>query len=152
MCYEDIINSKSDNKKSDVNQKKIIQKKEEDQKDIQIEGCHQNISNPYNQNLIPPQTNSNPLKEIIFDISSVNQIKDSPEEDLQNQTEIIDIEQKQNIPQHKRKTNEVNNKKKDWCTWSAQEKLLFYEIIANGGNYSSLQKLFKTMNYVRYII
>ena len=31
---------------------------------------------------------------------------------------------------------------------------MFYELIANGGNYSSLQKLFKTMNDVnkKYII
>ena len=26
---------------------------------------------------------------------------------------------------------------------------MFYELIANGGNYSSLQKLFKTMNDVK---
>ncbi len=41
-------------------------------------------------------------------------------------------------------------KKKDWKSWSSQEKELFYEAIANGGNYTSLQKLFKTMNDVRY--
>lgn len=39
-------------------------------------------------------------------------------------------------------------KKKDWKSWSLQEKELFYEAIANGGNYSSLQKLFKNMNDV----
>lgn len=39
--------------------------------------------------------------------------------------------------------------KRNWKSWSPQEKILFYEIIANGGNYSSLQKLFKTMNDVR---
>jgi hypothetical protein len=39
-------------------------------------------------------------------------------------------------------------KKKDWKSWSPQEKELFYEAIANGGNYSSLQKLFKNMNNV----
>jgi len=39
-------------------------------------------------------------------------------------------------------------KKKDWKSWSSQEKELFYEAIANGGNYSSLQKLFKNMNNV----
>ena len=40
-------------------------------------------------------------------------------------------------------------RKKEWKSWSSQEKLMFYELIANGGNYSSLQKLFKTMNDVR---
>jgi hypothetical protein len=39
-------------------------------------------------------------------------------------------------------------KKKDWKSWSSAEKELFYEAIANGGNYTSLQKLFKTMNDV----
>ena len=39
-------------------------------------------------------------------------------------------------------------KKKNWKNWSSQEKELFYEAIANGGNYSSLQKLFKNMNDV----
>jgi hypothetical protein len=45
--------------------------------------------------------------------------------------------------------NEENTKKKkDWISWSLNEKLLFYEAIANGANYSSLQKLFKNMNDV----
>ena len=39
-------------------------------------------------------------------------------------------------------------KKKEWKSWSSQEKELFYEAIANGVNYSSLQKLFKNMNNV----
>lgn len=42
----------------------------------------------------------------------------------------------------------TTKRKKDWRSWSSQEKIHFYEIIANGGNYSSLQKLFKTMNDV----
>ena len=60
----------------------------------------------------------------------------------------------------KNKTEEIKNEedpqiavcnskeKRNWKSWSPQEKILFYEIIANGGNYSSLQKLFKTMNNV----
>jgi hypothetical protein len=51
--------------------------------------------------------------------------------------------------------NEVENidenltkKKKDWKSWSSTEKELFYEAIANGANYCSLQKLFKNMNDV----
>ena len=42
--------------------------------------------------------------------------------------------------------------KRNWKSWSPQEKMLFYEIIANVVNYSSLQKLFKTMNNVSLII
>jgi len=44
--------------------------------------------------------------------------------------------------------NEEAKKKKDWKSWSLQEKELFYEAIAYGGNYSSLQKLFRNMNDV----
>jgi hypothetical protein len=41
-----------------------------------------------------------------------------------------------------------NKEKRNWKSWSPEEKILFYEIIANGGNYGSLQKLFKTINDV----
>ena len=44
--------------------------------------------------------------------------------------------------------DDSTKKKKDWISWSLNEKLLFYEAIANGGNYTSLQKLFKNMNDV----
>ena len=43
----------------------------------------------------------------------------------------------------------LTKKKKDWKSWSSTEKELFYEAIANGANYCSLQKLFKNMNDVR---
>ena len=65
------------------------------------------------------------------------------------------------VPPFKSKEEETSIKKekqpqrkKEWKSWSSQEKLMFYELIANGGNYSSLQKLFKTMNDVnkKYII
>ena len=53
----------------------------------------------------------------------------------------------------KEKENNIkeNKEKRNWKSWSPQEKILFYEIIANGGNYTSLQKLFKTMNDVSKI-
>jgi hypothetical protein len=44
--------------------------------------------------------------------------------------------------------DECTKKKKDWISWSLNEKLLFYEAIASGANYTSLQKLFKNMNDV----
>jgi len=43
-----------------------------------------------------------------------------------------------------------SKKKKEWKSWSLSEKELFYEAIANGANYTSLQKLFKNMNDVIY--
>ena len=63
-------------------------------------------------------------------------------------------EQKNNIEEDKNTSPNLkeNKEKRNWKSWSPQEKILFYEIIANGGNYSSLQKLFKTMNDVsKYI-
>jgi len=43
-------------------------------------------------------------------------------------------------------------RRKEWNGWSLNEKLLFYEIIANGANHSSLQKLFKNMTDVNYFV
>ena len=59
-------------------------------------------------------------------------------------------EQKANIEdvQNSSSNTKENKEKRNWKSWSPQEKILFYEIIANGENYSSLQKLFKTMNDV----
>ena len=59
-------------------------------------------------------------------------------------------EQKTNIEdvQNSSSNTKENKEKRNWKSWSPQEKILFYEIIANVENYSSLQKLFKTMNDV----
>ena len=59
-------------------------------------------------------------------------------------------DQKTNIEdvQNASPNTKENKEKRNWKSWSPQEKILFYEIIANGENYSSLQKLFKTMNDV----
>ena len=59
-------------------------------------------------------------------------------------------EHKANIDEAQNAASNIkeNKEKRNWKSWSPQEKILFYEIIANGGNYSSLQKLFKTMNDV----
>ena len=78
------------------------------------------------------------------------------EEKKNDKIEKPNIIQENNTEQ-KNNTEEVQNtspnlkenkEKRNWKSWSPQEKILFYEIIANGGNYSSLQKLFKTMNDV----
>jgi hypothetical protein len=64
--------------------------------------------------------------------------------------QVNNSEQKSNIDEVQNTSSNAkeNKEKRNWKSWSPQEKLLFYEIIANGGNYSSLQKLFKTMNDV----
>jgi hypothetical protein len=64
--------------------------------------------------------------------------------------QVDNSEQKNNIdePQNTLSNLKENKEKRNWKSWSPQEKILFYEIIANGGNYSSLQKLFKKMNDV----
>ena len=67
-----------------------------------------------------------------------------------NITQADNAEQKNNMdePQNTLSNLKENKEKRNWKSWSPQEKILFYEIIANGGNYSSLQKLFKKMNDV----
>ena len=67
-----------------------------------------------------------------------------------NITQADNAEQKNNMdePQNTLSNLKENKEKRNWKSWSLQEKILFYEIIANGGNYSSLQKLFKKMNDV----
>ena len=64
--------------------------------------------------------------------------------------QVDNAEQKNNTdePQNTLSNLKENKEKRNWKSWSPQEKILFYEIIANGGNYSSLQKLFKKMNDV----
>jgi hypothetical protein len=64
--------------------------------------------------------------------------------------QVDNSEQKNNIdePQNTLSNLKENKEKRNWKSWSPHEKILFYEIIANGGNYSSLQKLFKKMNDV----
>lgn len=80
----------------------------------------------------------------------------SPEEKKNDKIEKTNIIQPNNTEQ-KSNTDEAQNastnlkeikEKRNWKSWSSQEKILFYEIIANGGNYGSLQKLFKTINDV----
>ncbi len=131
MSIEEKNNSKCEisivKEKSDVNKD---QPKNEEKKESEMET--ENIQ----------QKNENEKKE-----TESKQEKENNQNDKTQIPQNIKTEQNEENQEHK-KVNEANPKKKDWSTWSAQEKILFYEIIANGGNYSSLQKLFKTMNYV----
>ena len=99
---------------------------------------------------------SNNIKNNIINKIDVPPFKSKEEETSKKEKE--NIIKNENF---KKEENEViikkekqPQRKKEWKSWSSQEKLMFYELIANGGNYSSLQKLFKTMNDVnkKYII
>ena len=96
----------------------------------------------------------------ISQISKKNQIqsptpKKNEKEEVAPSPLINPVEQKvsseegQISPSNSKENLKEIKEKRNWKSWSPQEKILFYEIIANGGNYSSLQKLFKTMNDVR---
>ena len=104
-------------------------------------------------------------KKIKSNIKSDNNIKNNiinkidvpPYKSKDNENEKI-LKEKENIIKETENYKKEENKKikekqpqrkKEWKSWSSQEKLMFYELIANGGNYSSLQKLFKTMNDVK---
>ena len=85
--------------------------------------------------------------------SKVPPLVEEKKNDKIEKTNIIqpnNAEQKNNIDEAQNTSSNLkeNKEKRNWKSWSPQEKILFYEIIANGGNYSSLQKLFKTMNDV----
>jgi TPP-dependent indolepyruvate ferredoxin oxidoreductase alpha subunit len=85
--------------------------------------------------------------------SKVPPLVEEKKNDKIEKTNIIqpnNAEQKNNIDEAQNTSSNLkeNKDKRNWKSWSPQEKILFYEIIANGGNYSSLQKLFKTMNDV----
>ena len=96
-------------------------------------------------------------------ISKKNQIqsptpKKNEKEEVAPSPLINQVEQKvsseegQISPSNSKENLKEIKEKRNWKSWSPQEKILFYEIIANGGNYSSLQKLFKTMNDVRIFL
>lgn len=93
-----------------------------------------------NKNIIPPN-NMNNFKEIYKkEIEKNDDLKAKYEDNLTNLDDLDYVK--------------ISNakKKKEWKSWSLSEKELFYEAIANGANYTSLQKLFKNMNDVRYDI
>jgi hypothetical protein len=100
------------------------------------------------KSLINPETCQNNLKkrkEAVMVKLDTNKREILPQRNLAPKLfeEELD-DQNENDPESYKK------KKKDWKSWSLQEKELFYEAIANGGNYSSLQKLFKNMNDVSF--
>lgn len=124
--------------------KMIIDENISNQKPLQIfRSISPKITKEMQNNIQTPIKQPHSAKRIN---SSYNQLSDSInnvppyqcEDDQLDPKEIeLDLQPKAAI-----------KRKKDWRSWSSQEKIHFYEIIANGGNYSSLQKLFKTMNDV----
>ena len=47
---------------------------------------------------------------------------------------------------------DTKEKRRIWKSWSTQEKIMFYQIIANAGNKGNLSNLFKLMNEVSKFI
>ncbi len=121
--------------------------------------CKNNELNDINP-LIPESKADDQKPEIAKKTESSDEKNENENNILaENQIKEVEKSDKNELPQliknNEEESNDLiakdpekNNKKKDWSTWSSQEKILFYEIIANGGNYSSLQKLFKKMNFV----
>ena len=148
MNYEEKNNSKSDNRISTLIQKNKKQEKREEQKIDISDKLKSNLHNSLNQNLLPPQIDSNQLNEIHFEDKKNSKNKLIQQKQYKNKPIILAEKENQIDSEINKKEPDSISKKKDWSTWSTQEKILFYELIANGDNYSSLQKLFKTMNYV----
>ena len=81
-------------------------------------------------------------------IKKSEKVEEGSSQNLNQPEQKISSEEGQNSPSNSKENLKEIKEKRNWKSWSPQEKILFYEIIANGGNYSSLQKLFKTMNDV----
>ena len=114
----------------------------ESEKDLDKEKDKEKILQQKNNQIRPkiPQTQ----------IPKKSEKADENESPVLNQIEQkVSSEEGQNSPTNSKENLKEIKEKRNWKSWSPQEKILFYEIIANGGNYSSLQKLFKTMNDVR---
>lgn len=74
----------------------------------------------------------------------------SNDESSDTNSELSKSEESSNSKTNKNKKRD--RKRKVWDSWSREEKVLFYEAIANGSSGArSLQNLFKTMNEVSYL-
>jgi len=84
-----------------------------------------------------------------IDVPPYKSKENENEKKLKEKENIIKETENYKKEENKKLKEKQPQRKKEWKSWSSQEKLMFYELIANGGNYSSLQKLFKTMNDVK---
>ena len=119
----------------EINEKNLKDKIKKNCLDTKMEN---NLKLDTNKILLPPNIN-NKIKDIF--------IKKIKNEDNDNYEENIDL----NLEDSDYLKSSNAKKKKEWKSWSLSEKELFYEAIANGANYSSLQKLFKNMNDVNFL-
>ena len=105
------------------------------------------------EKILPPKVaqlkQKNPQSQIP---KKSEKVEDSDSPVINQQEQKVSSEEGQNSPSNSKENLKEIKEKRNWKSWSPQEKILFYEIIANGGNYSSLQKLFKTMNDVRIFL
>jgi hypothetical protein len=153
---------------NDINSKNL----EKNDKKSLFENERKNLLNTNKNNSSENQENKNEYKEsykndtnnsIIIDTNmEENKNKNAPSEIIAPENSEINNDNNEQLDKMEKGLNEIdenidetvsgllekNKKKKDWKSWSLTEKVLFYEAIANGANYSSLQKLFKNMKEV----
>lgn len=134
-------NTKSSNKNIDILNVKI-----ESNKTLNLNSNNQMqimiLEN--NKSILPP----NNLNSHINDISILEKKIKNEENILNSKYEPNNINSNLEELDYLKLSN--SKKKKEWKSWSLSEKELFYEAIANGANYTSLQKLFKNMNDVKF--
>jgi len=105
------------------------------------------------EKILPQKNNQIKLKIPQTQIQKkLDKTEDNESPVLNQMEQKISSEEGQNSPSNSKENLKEIKEKRNWKSWSPQEKILFYEIIASGGNYGSLQKLFKTMNDVRIIL
>lgn len=133
-----------------------IIKNESEQKNLMLENkadSNVNSKNGHNRDLkiesnikkIIPPNNLNNFKESVY-IKEIEKNEDLNNLNIKYEDNNSNLDDLEYIKLSNAK------KKKEWKSWSLSEKELFYEAIANGANYTSLQKLFKNMNDVRDFI
>ena len=139
---------KEEEEKKKKEEEERIKKEEEDKKRLE------EVEKDEEKEKIIPMKNSQ-IKQKINPQSPIPKKSEKTEEGASSVLleQKVASEESQVSPTNSKEKEKENLKeikeKRNWKSWSPQEKILFYEIIANGGNYSSLQKLFKTMNDVR---
>ncbi len=131
-----VLSNNTIKEESDFNNMNIVNNAVSHSKDRHV----RDLKIESNDKKIIPPNNLNNLKDIYKQNNEEN-------EDLNNLN--IKYEDISNLDDLDYIKHSNAKKKKEWKSWCLSEKELFYEAIANGANYTSLQKLFKNMNDVK---
>jgi hypothetical protein len=139
--YDSILyyNSQKDN----INHNSYLNNNEKKEFEINSNKKNINFKVDMNTKMIPPN-NINIINNFISNKKIKNEENVSKFSISDNLDSQIEHENSEYL--------KINKKKKEWKSWCLSEKELFYEAIANGVNYSSLQKLFKNMTNVNFFI